>query len=126
MPRVLIVDDDRDLAEYVTDELRLAGWETGLAYDGVEAILEILDDDWDVVLMDIRMPRLDGVNALRIVRRLAPDLPVVMFTGQAGQGDIQESYKLGAVDCLPKPVSREKLLATLEKVVSESKLRQAN
>jgi len=118
MPKVLIVDDDVDLVDFMADDLQLAGWQTGVAYDGVEAVLAIIDDEYDVVLMDIRMPKLDGVNALRIIRRLRPDLPVIMFTGQAGQKDITESTKLGAFDCLLKPVVRDKLLATLAGALS--------
>lgn len=63
--------------------------------------------------MDIRMPRLDGIGALRIIKRINPHLPVVTFTGQAGQGDMAESTRLGAYTCLLKPVKIEHLLQVI-------------
>jgi len=113
MSRILIVDDEPDVVEFLSDELQLAGWQTGKARDGVEAVLKVLDGKWDAMLLDIRMPNLDGINALKIIRRIAPDLPVVMFTGQAGKGDMYESVRLGAYTCLLKPIDMDKLLDTL-------------
>lgn len=113
MPRVLIVDDEQDLREYLALELEERGFGTTEAGDGVEAILRVLDGGLDAMVMDIRMPRLDGLNALRIIRRIAPSLPVVMFTGQAGQGDMLESTRLGAATCLLKPILIDKLETVL-------------
>ena len=93
------------------------GFATGDAYNGVEAVLKVLDDKPDAVLMDIRMPKLDGLGALRIIRRIAPEVPVVMFTGQAGQGDMLESTRLGAFSCLSKPLAIEKVINTLRQAM---------
>lgn len=117
MARILVVDDEKDVVDYIREELKYAGYQTGAAYDGVEAVLMILDGGWDAVLMDIRMPKLDGINALRIMRRIAPKVPVVMFTGQAGQGDMITSTRLGAYTCLMKPVSPEKMASTLKQIL---------
>lgn len=117
MTRILVVDDEADLAQFLADELQAAGYRTGTAHDGVEAVLQVLEGSWDGVLMDIRMPKLDGINALRLMRRIAPRLPVVMFTGQAGQGDMLESNRLGAFTCLVKPIVIDKLLDTLRQAV---------
>jgi two-component system response regulator AtoC len=113
MARILIVDDDPDVVEALADELELDGYTTEGAGDGVAAVLKVLDGGWDLVLMDFRMPKLDGINALRIIRRVAPQLPVIMITGQAGQGDMAESVRLGAVTCLLKPVATDELLRAL-------------
>ena len=118
MARILIVDDERDLADYLADELQTAGFMTGTAMDGVEAVLQVLDGSWSGVLMDIRMPKLDGIGALKIIRRIAPNLPVIMFTGQAGQGDMFESTRLGAFTCLVKPLAIDKLINTLNQALS--------
>jgi DNA-binding response OmpR family regulator len=120
MACILIVDDERDLAAYLADELQAAGFSTGIAVDGVEAVLRVLDGTWNGVVMDIRMPKLDGINALRIIRRISPNLPVIMFTGQAGQGDMLESTRLGAFTCLVKPLAIEKLIGTLNQALSLS------
>lgn len=120
MPRILIVDDEKDVVDYIREELKIAGYKTGAAYDGVEAVLLVLDGGWDVVMMDIRMPKLDGINALRIMRRVAPEIPVVIFTGQAGHGEMINSTKLGAFACLMKPISPDNLALTMNKIVGEA------
>ena len=121
MAHILIVDDESDLVEFLRDELQFADFQTGSATDGVEAVLKVLEGGWDAVLMDIRMPKLDGTNALKIIRRIAPQLPVIMLTGQAGQGDMYESSRLGAFTCLLKPVATAELLDVLRQAISVSK-----
>ena len=118
MARILIVDDEQDLADYLAGELKMAGFTTGTAVNGVEAVLQVLDGGWDGIVMDIRMPKLDGINALKIIRRIAPRLPVIMFTGQAGQGDMLESTRLGAFTCLAKPLMIDKLISTLNQALA--------
>ncbi len=115
--RILVVDDERDLADHLAEALGQEGYQTDVALDGVEAVLKVLDGGWDGVLMDIRMPKLDGINALRLIRRIAPGLPVVMFTGQAGQGDMLESTRLGAYTCLVKPLALDRLADVLRQAV---------
>jgi DNA-binding NtrC family response regulator len=121
MNRILVVDDEHDLADYLAEELKTAGFLTCTAADGVDAVLQVLDGGWDGIVMDIRMPRLDGINALRIIRRVAPHLPVIMFTGQAGQGDMLESTRLGAFTCLVKPLAIDKLIVSLKQAISLDK-----
>lgn len=118
MTRILIIDDEPDLIEYVVDILEFAGWQVGSANNGVEGVLKVLDGDWNAVVMDVRMPKLDGINALRLIRRIAPDLPVLMLTGQAGQGDMYEATRLGAFTCLMKPISANKLLDVLRQALA--------
>lgn len=120
MTHILIVDDEYDLANFLAEELREAGFTVGIAPDGVEAVLQVLNGGWDGVVMDIRMPKLDGINALKIMRRIAPQLPVIMFTGQAGQGDMLESTRLGAFTCLVKPLAIDKLIGTVNQAISSN------
>lgn len=116
MSRILIVDDEPDVAEFFADELEFAGYQTDQAGNGVEAVMKFVDGGWGAVLMDIRMPKLDGVNALRIMKRLNPAVPVILFTGQAGRGDMYEATRLGAYSCLLKPVAPEKLISLLQQL----------
>jgi DNA-binding NtrC family response regulator len=81
-------------------------------------VLAVLDGGYDAVLLDIRMPKLDGVNALRIIRRVAPGVAAIMFTGQAGQGEMYESVRLGAFACLLKPIATDKLLDALQQATA--------
>jgi two-component system, NtrC family, response regulator AtoC len=122
MKRILVVDDEKELAEIVAEQLSNSGYITGVAFDGVEAILSILDHDWDIVLLDIRMPKLDGINALRIIRRIAPELAVINFTGQAANADMVEAIKLGAYACLLKPIRLEEVLKAIVMVPEKNDL----
>jgi two-component system, NtrC family, response regulator AtoC len=117
MTRILIVDDEKDVVNYLVSELQAFGWQTGAAYDGIEAALKVIDGGWNAVLMDIRMPKMDGIGALRIIRRLAPQLPVILFTGQAGQGDMIEASRRGAFACLLKPVPGDKLIRVIQEAL---------
>jgi len=114
--RILLVDDEPDVLDFLSAELEDHGYEVGTAPDGVEAVLKVMGGGFKVVLMDIRMPKLDGINALRIIRRANPSIPVVMLTGQAGQGDMAEATRLGAYACLSKPVAMNQLLSALRQL----------
>ena len=110
MAKMLIVDDEEDIVEQLAYHFQKLDNKIVEAYDGVEAVLSVIRDrEIDLVLMDIRMPRLDGIEALRIIKELKPDLPVIMFTGQAGKGDMALSVQLGAFTCMTKPVQMDKL-----------------
>lgn len=78
--RILIVDDDRDMVRTLRDIFRLRGWDTGEAYSGDEAITAQKASAYDRVLMDIKMPGLDGIAAYKSLSRLFPKLPVVLMT----------------------------------------------
>jgi len=117
MATILVVDDDEILAAYLADELKQEGFNVGTAHDGIEAVLNVLDGGWEAVLMDIRMPKLDGIGALRIIKKIATDLPIVMFTGQAGHADMLSSTQYGAHTCLVKPVSIDLLVNTMHQIL---------
>lgn len=119
MAHVLIVDDEPDLRNFIAAELRDAGYQVDTASTGVEAILQVIEGGLDAVVMDVRMPHLDGLDALRILRRLAPALPIVMCTGGAGRGDMLESNRLGAITCLTKPVVIERLREVLQQALNQ-------
>ena len=118
MKHVLVVDDDPDILEYLSKELLDSGYKTGTASDGVQAVLSILENEWHAVIMDIRMPKLDGIGALQIIRRVAPHLPVIMNTGQADQIDVLETKRLGAYTCLFKPIIPDHMFRVLEQALN--------
>jgi two-component system response regulator AtoC len=114
--KILVVEDQKDLTEYFADELNSAGFEVATASDGVDAVIKVFEYNWDLLLMDIRLPKLDGVNALRIIRRLKPEIPVVLITGQAGSQRMLDTYQLQVDACLIKPVSMDKIIETVNQV----------
>ncbi|MHB8836690.1 MAG: response regulator [Candidatus Methylomirabilia bacterium] len=112
--RILLAEDDRNFGRLVDTELSENGHEVDLVTDGVEAVLRCIDREYDFALLDIKMPRLDGINALRIIKRLRPGLPAITYSGNAGSGEMAESIRAGAVRCLTKPLSIARLLEEIE------------
>jgi len=101
--RVLVVDDEEEFALATAQRLRRRGFESHVAHSG-EAAIEILSSaSFDVVILDLRMPGMDGLETLRTLRRLDPDLQVVFLTGHGTVASGIEGMQLGAADFLQKP-----------------------
>ena len=100
---VLIVEDDKNFSRVLAGELRESGYTIDLAGDGVEGVLQFINKRPDFVVLDIKMPKLDGINALRIMKKIDPDVPAVTYSGNAGSGEMAESVRAGALRCLTKP-----------------------
>ena len=124
MARILIVDGEQDSAESLAAALEAAGWQTGTVYDGVDAVIQVIEQQWDTVLMDLQMPKFSGLSALRIMRSIKPDLPVLMMTKEVGQDDTYEAARLGAFSILQKPIDLDKLVDILRQVVLVYKLKR--
>jgi two-component system response regulator AtoC len=119
MLRILLAEDDKNFGRVLQNELEEDGYGVDLATDGVEAVLNFIDNgsDYDFVLLDIKMPRLDGINALRIIKRLRHDVPVITFSGNVGSGEMAESVKAGAIRCLTKPFEISHLKEDIKKYI---------
>jgi two-component system response regulator AtoC len=103
--RILIVEDDKNFSIVLRQELEDAGHAVEHAVDGVEGVLRCIREPYDFVLLDIKMPKLDGINALRIIKQVRPELPAVIYSGNAGSGEMAESLRAGAIRCFVKPFS---------------------
>ncbi len=101
--RILVVEDDKNFGYVLRGELADTGHEIDLAQDGVEAVLKFIDNAYDFVLLDIKMPKLDGINALRIMKKLKPAVSAITYSGNAGSGEMADSVRAGALRCLTKP-----------------------
>ena len=112
-PRVLVVDDDRAVRESLRRSLEFNGYAVSLAADGAEALAGIGQLVPDVVIMDVMMPRLDGVEATRALRAAGNDVPVLVLTARDAVGDRVEGLDAGADDYLTKPFALQELLARL-------------
>ncbi|WP_110181073.1 response regulator transcription factor [Nocardioides solisilvae] len=111
--RVLVVDDDRAVRESLRRSLEFNGYEVALASDGAEALASISAVTPDVVVMDVMMPRLDGLEATRALRTAGHDVPILVLTARDAVGDRVEGLDAGADDYLTKPFALEELLARL-------------
>lgn len=100
---ILIAEDDRNFGRVLKAELEENGYIVDLVGDGVAAVLAFIGGKIDFVLMDIRMPRLGGIDALRIIRKLDPDVPAITFSGNAGNDELNDSLTAGAIGCFMKP-----------------------
>ena len=112
-PRVLVVDDDRAVRESLRRSLEFNGYDVSLAGDGAEALARIAATDPDVVVMDVMMPRLDGLETTKALRAAGNDLPVLVLTARDAVGDRVEGLDAGADDYLTKPFALQELLARL-------------
>ena len=112
-PRVLVVDDDRAVRDSLRRSLEFNGYEVVLAGDGAEALVTLGAHQPDVVVMDVMMPRLDGIETTRALRAAGNDVPILVLTARDAVGDRVEGLDAGADDYLTKPFALEELLARL-------------
>ena len=111
--RVLVVDDDEAVRESLRRSLEFNGYRVTLARDGAEALASIGGNAPDAVVMDVMMPRLDGIEATRALRTAGNDLPILVLTARDSVGDRVDGLDAGADDYLTKPFALEELLARL-------------
>ncbi|HSV38374.1 MAG TPA: response regulator transcription factor [Nocardioidaceae bacterium] len=111
--RVLVVDDDRAVRESLRRSLEFNGYTVSLAGDGAEALASIASAAPDALVIDVMMPRLDGIEATRALRAAGNDLPILVLTARDSVGDRVEGLDAGADDYLTKPFALEELLARL-------------
>ena len=115
--RILIVDDNRSMVETLRDILGLRGWTCDVAYSGEEALERVEADEPRVVLMDIKMEGMNGVDTFRALRRRHPDLKVVLMTAYSAAGLVEEARREGVLEVLNKPIDPRALDALLERAV---------
>lgn len=116
--RIFVVDDEEALRTVLGSELEGEGYAVQMAGDGDEAIKILEKDTFDLILLDIKMPTVDGFEVLKFVKQHQPATKVIMLTGFADLKNAIESKKLGAEDFVSKPYDLVDLLTTVERVLS--------
>jgi DNA-binding NtrC family response regulator len=122
MSRILVIDDERSIRNTLKDILEFEKYQIELAEDGFKALELLKNNDYDVVLCDIKMPGMDGIEVLQKVEELKPDMPVVMISGHGNIDTAVESIKKGAFDFIEKPLDLNRLLITLRNALDKSSL----
>ena len=117
--RILVVDDEDPLRTILSSELVSVGYEVSSASDGEEAISMVQNKKFDLVLLDIKMPKVDGFEVLKFIKKGFPGIKVIMLTGFADLKNAIEAKKNGAEDFVSKPYDLVDLLTTIERVLSE-------
>ena len=110
---ILLVDDEKEFTATLAERMGLRGLRVRCAYSGEEALKEIAAEKPDVVVMDVMMPGLKGLDILRHLKATNPEIQVILLTGQAGTRDGMEGMKLGAFDYLLQPLELDALLAKI-------------
>lgn len=111
--RILVVDDDRAVRDSLRRSLTFNGYSVGLASDGAEALAAIAEDRPDALVLDVMMPRVDGLEVCRRLRGAGDDLPILVLTARDTVSERVSGLDAGADDYLPKPFALEELLARL-------------
>ena len=123
MLQILVVDDDRTVRRAVTDTLREAGHTVESASGGVEALKTLSERAFDLVLTDVRMPGVDGLELFRAVRTSAPSTDVILMTAYGEVEDAVHVLKEGASDYLTKPFAMDELVVRVERLEEQRRLR---
>jgi DNA-binding NtrC family response regulator len=108
--RILIIDDDREILETLSDILEAKGYFVAIAQNEIDAIDKAMKEPFDVAIIDIVMPKVNGVQILRELKRITPGLKAIMMTGYAIPDLIERAVEEGAIEVLHKPLNMERLL----------------
>lgn len=122
MAKILIVDDESSIRRTLKDILTMEKYEVVEAVDGLDGIEKVKQQCFDVILMDIKMPRLDGVEAFEQIKEIAPETPVIMISGHANIDTAVDAVKKGAFDFVSKPPDLNRLLITLRNATEKNNL----
>ena len=112
--RILLVDDEKEFVEQLSERLKLRNYDVSAAYSGEEAVDKIRHSLFDVVILDVSMPGMDGIEALRAIKSARPLTEVIMLTGHGTVETAIEGMKLGAFDFLLKPTQTEDLINKIQ------------
>lgn len=119
MAKLLIVDDDINLLTYLEEELTDAGFEVKTLDNGADAIVIVSEEKFDLVLLDMLMPGLDGIQVVRILKKIIPEVPIIGLTGYIGRGYLSQAANLG-VRILTKPIVFSELVGYIQREIEST------
>jgi len=117
--KILLVDDEKEFVETLSERIRMRDQKSDVALNGEEALKRMDDDLPDVVVLDLKMPGIDGMEVLRRIRKAYPNVQVIMLTGHGSDKDEKEARKLGAFEYLQKPVEIDTLMKKIKKAYKQ-------
>lgn len=115
--KILIVDDEQSIVTLLTYNLEKAGFKTDAAYDGIEAVRMIENDDYDLIILDLMLPGLDGMEVCKHLRQQKIEIPILMLTAKDDEIDKVLGLELGADDYLTKPFSPKEVVARIKAIL---------
>ncbi len=120
--KVLVVDDNEEFCQNVKDILELKDYGVATAYDGFKALELVKQNGFDLVIMDVKMPVMDGVETFKKIKEMVPETPVMMVTAYAVEDLIREALQEGAFGSLRKPLDFDRLFELMEQAVPDGAL----
>ncbi|MBR2067841.1 MAG: response regulator transcription factor [Solobacterium sp.] len=120
MAKLLIVDDEEKIREMICKYAKHEGFETDVASDGFEAISKCENDHFDLVIMDVMMPNLDGFSAVKDIREMQPNLPIIMLSALGEEYDKIHGFDVGIDDYVVKPFSGKELMMRVHAILKRS------
>ncbi|MGR3173085.1 MAG: sigma-54-dependent transcriptional regulator [Candidatus Scalindua sp.] len=124
MSKILVVDDEVKACELLKRLLKKNEYDVIISHNGEDAIEKVKNDKPDAMLLDVRMPGMDGIEVLKRVRKIDPLLPVILVTAYGNIGNAVQAVKLGAYDYLTKPVDNDKIAVALRNALNELQLKR--
>ena len=115
--KILLVEDDKKISELVKQSLLNEGYFVDQSFDGESGYYKIIEDQPDLVILDIMMPKMNGYKVCAKVREIGVTTPIIMLTAKSGEYDVEEGLDTGANDYLRKPFSTVELLATIRQLL---------
>ena len=124
--KILLVDDEREFVKTLSERLLIREMDSAVTYDGESALELIKEDEPEVMILDLRMPGIDGIEVLKRVKTTNPDIEVIILTGHGSEADRQKCIDLGAFAYFQKPVDIDELSKTIKKANEQIYLKQKN
>lgn len=118
--RILLAEDDSNLGNLLKNYLTVKNYETELFVNGIEALKAFMKEHYDIFILDIMMPEMDGLTLAREIRKTRPEAPVIFLTAKSQKEDIIEGFKTGADDYITKPFSMEELLYRIQAILKRT------
>ena len=117
--KVLLVDDETDFVQALAERLKMRDLPADAVYDGEQALSFVEGQEPDVMILDLKMPGMDGLEVLRQVKKSYPKIQVIILTGHGTEKDAEEARRLGAFDYLEKPVSLDVLVKKMRQAFKQ-------
>src|SRR6187401_2656149 len=122
MAEILIIDDEKAIRKTLSEILSFEGYKLDEAADGEEGLKRFKDKSYDLVLCDIKMPKIDGIEFLQKAGEVNPDIPIIMISGHGNIKTAVEAVKKGAYDFISKPPDLNRLLITIRNAMERNSL----
>ena len=116
--KILFVDDEKGFVDVISKRMSKRNIEVTKAYSGKGALQALRKADFDAVVLDLKMEDMDGIEVLKIFKKIAPDLPIIMLTGHGSEEAARDGIRFGAFDYLTKPFDFDELILKIQEVVS--------